>query len=133
MIKSTTCVLLLCLRIFVPVNNPHASAFAPAYAIQAGKMPAHLLSISGNLKDKKIWIQWTVNDNQTADQFVVEKSSDGKTYNVAALVFGSDNPETETYRFYEKVDNKKLHYRVKLINKDKQEQYSSSIIIRPNS
>jgi len=50
---------------------------------------------------------------------------------MAGLVFGTDKPETDTYQFYEKTNNKKVSYRIKLINKDKKIAYSAVVRINP--
>ncbi len=95
--------------------------------------PAKLISFKASINKNKIILQWAVKENETADQFVVEKSSDGKSFAVAALVFGTDKPETDNYEFYEKANNKKVCYRIKLISKNQETEYSSVIEINPNS
>ena len=93
---------------------------------------ARLISIEGSIRNKKVVLTWVVGQNETADQFEVEKSTDGKNFTMAALVFGTDKPETGNYLFYEKAGNKKVLYRIKLINKNRQTEYSSIIEINPN-
>ena len=77
-------------------------------------------------------MNWVVGENETADQFEVEKSLDGKNFTLAALVFATDKRETDTYQFYEKAGNEKVSYRIKLINKNRKTEYSSVIDINPN-
>jgi len=91
------------------------TSFVSPSAVQ---QPAKLISFKGSINKNKVILQWAVKENETADQFVVEKSVDGKNFAMAALVFGSDKPETENYEFYEKANNKKVSYRIKLINKN---------------
>ena len=93
---------------------------------------ARLISVEGSIRNKKVILNWVVGQNETADQFEVEKSTDGKTFTLAALVFGTDKPETDNYRFYEKAGKKKILYRIKLINKNQQAEYSAIIEINPN-
>src|SRR5258706_12801284 len=104
--------------------------FVPPPAIQ---QPAKLISFKGSINKNKIMLQWAVKENETADQFVVEKSSDGKNFAVAALVFGTDKSETDNYEFYEKANNKKVSYRIKLISKNQETEYSPVIEINPDS
>ena len=85
------------------------------------------------LINNKVILQWLVAENETADQFEVERSSDGKSFSMAALVFGTDKSETDQYQFYEKVNPKKMLYRIKLIGKDGQATYSSVIEIAPET
>ena len=91
-----------------------------------------LISIEGSIRNKKVVLTWVVGQNETADQFEVEKSVDGKNFTLAALVFGTDKPETGHYLFYEKAGNKKVLYRIKIINKNHQAEYSDVIEINPN-
>lgn len=93
--------------------------------------PARFISFKGGLSNNKITLQWAVKENETAGQFEVERSSDGKNFIMVALVFGTDKPETDNYLFYEKAGNKKVLYRIKLINKDHKIEYSSIIEIDP--
>ena len=76
-------------------------------------------------------LNWTVGENETADRFEIEKSTDGKNFTMAALVFGTDKSETGTYQFYEKAGKQKVLYRVKLINKNQEVHYSTVITIDP--
>ena len=72
-----------------------------------------------------------VGSNETADCFLVEKSSDGKVYSQVALVFGTDKRQTDTYPFYEKAGKQKIYYRIKLISKDNQVTYSRTLPFIP--
>ena len=93
---------------------------------------ARLISIEGSIHNKKVVLTWVVGQNETADQFEVEKSTDGKNFTLAALVFGTDKPEIDNYLFYEKAGKKKVLYRIKIINKNRQAEYSDVIEINPN-
>jgi len=91
---------------------------------------AKLTAFKGDISGNKIILKWVVNQNETAEQFEVEKSTDGKHFKMAALVFGTDKPETDNYEFYEKkAISKKVLYRIKLISKDLETEYSSIIVI----
>jgi hypothetical protein len=94
--------------------------------------PAKFISFNGSLENKKVILQWKVTGNATAERFEVEKSSDRIHFSLAALVFASDIPDTAEYSFYEKVNSKKQFYRVKLINKDQQSEYSTIIGLDPS-
>ncbi len=72
-----------------------------------------------------------IGDNETAYCFEVEKSTDGKNFSMAALVFGTDKQDADNYEFYEKAGNPKTVYRIKLINKDKKAEYSPIVQINP--
>ena len=78
-------------------------------------------------------LQWIVSENENAAQFEVEKSTDGKNFSMAALVFGTDKTATDNYQFYEKAGKKKVAYRIKIINKNQTIDYSSVIEIDPKA
>jgi hypothetical protein len=73
-----------------------------------------------------------VSQNETADQFEVEKSTDGKHFFLAALVFGTDKAENGRYEFYEKGGHQKILYRIKVINKNRETGYSPVVEITPD-
>ena len=73
-----------------------------------------------------------VSENETANLFEIEKSADGKIFSMIGLVFGSEKPDTDNYEFYEKAGNQKLMYRIKLVNKDRQTEYSPVVEINPS-
>ena len=137
MTKFTAFIILVALRIayqpsiaqtdIAPFASP--SSFSPG---AASSHPAKLLRFNGNISNNKVFLQWEVSENETADMFEVEKSTDGKYFTMAALVFGTDKPETGNYWFYEKANTKKFYYRIKAINKNKQTEYSDVIEINPN-
>lgn len=84
---------------------------------------------SYNTEKKRYWLNWTVDRNQETDQFEIERSSDGKNFTMAALVFGSEKSDSDNYQFYEKAKSKKMYYRIKVIYKDNSIEYSDIIIV----
>lgn len=111
--------------------------FASSSPLSSSSIPVQssfvkLISFKGDLANNKVVLQWEVSQNETADQFEVEKSNDGKNFSVAALVFGTDKPDTDSYMFYEKSTTKKLLYRIKIIDKKGKVSYSDSLTIEPN-
>ena len=75
-------------------------------------------------------MQWVMGENETTDQFEIEKSIDGKNFILAALIFGTDKPETDSYEFYDKVRKEKTLYRLKIISKNNQIDYSDILVIK---
>ena len=137
MTKFTAFVMIVCFRIIYhpgPAQFDQAP-FASPSALPASTIsvaPAKLISITGSIQDHKVILNWVIAENETADKFEVEKSTDGKTFSMAAIVFGTDKSETDHYLFYEKADRQKTLYRIKMINKNQQAEYSSVIEINPN-
>jgi hypothetical protein len=127
MTKFYAFVVIMALRVFYqPGNNPsQIAAFS-------NPSPAKLVSLKAAVQKQKVFLKWSVSENETADQFTIEKSIDGKNFQVAALAFGSDKPGTILYEFYEKAGNQKTSYRIKLINKDRKEEYSEVVTVNPS-
>ena len=95
--------------------------------------PATLIDFKGVINGNRVMLQWTVQENETADQFIVEKSTDGRNFKMAALVFGTDRSETDHYMFYEKANHQKTMYRITTISKNHKAEYSSILAIAPKS
>jgi hypothetical protein len=133
MTKFAAFVMIIALRV---IFNPSAhSADMPGnrpFSIPSvtNFQPSAFLKFSANLVKNKIRLQWEVNDNVHTDQFEVEKSRDGINFEVAAIVFGSEQPEMANYEYMEKKKQDYTSYRIKLINKDKKTEYSNIVVIR---
>ena len=137
MTKFTAFVIIIALRIVYHPSNAQSdrAPFASPSSFSSGAALLHpdkLISFNGHISNNKVFLQWEVSENETADLFEIEKSTDGKYFTMAALVFGTDKPETGNYWFYEKANIKKFYYRIKAINKNKQIEYSAVIEINPN-
>jgi len=101
----------------------------PSSLTIARSQPVKLISFEGNRTNNKTSIQWVITENETAGQFEVEKSTDGRTFSMVALVFGTDKAQTETYLFYEKSSSKKVSYRIKCVDKNQHITYSDILVI----
>jgi hypothetical protein len=92
--------------------------------------PSKLISFKASRIHNKVLLQWVMGENETTDQFEIEKSIDGKNFILAALIFGTDNPEKDSYEFSDKVKKEKTSYRLKIIGKNKQVAYSDVLVIK---
>jgi hypothetical protein len=138
MTKFTALVIIVSLRIIYQPSygQNDVSPFASTVALSSTTIsaaPAKLINFSGSISNNKIMLNWTVGENETADRFEIEKSTDGKNFTMAALVFGTDKSETGNYQFFEKAGKQKVLYRVKLISKNQEVHYSALIEINPNT
>lgn len=95
--------------------------------------PAKVVNLKAEVRQQKVFLNWGVLENETADRFCIEKSVDGKNFEMAALAFGSDTPGKFEYKFYEKAGKQKVSYRIRLVNKDRKEEYSEVITIDPSA
>ncbi|HYM94629.1 MAG TPA: hypothetical protein VET23_10850 [Chitinophagaceae bacterium] len=107
----------------------HYSDLSSTIHLQCGWVK--LISFQGCVDNNKVMLHWEVSENEVADQFEVEKSVDGKNFSMAALVFGTDKPHTDSYMFYEKSITKKMLYRIKIIDKKGNITYSDALTIDP--
>ena len=137
MTKFTAFIIIVALRIVFHPSDAQSTIppFASPTQLPASGIPfapAKLISISGSISNHKVILNWVVGENETADKFEVEKSTNGKNFTLAALVFGTDKAETANYSFFEKAGSEKILYRIKLISKNRQAEYSAVIEINPN-
>lgn len=106
---------------------PFTATTPPSFSVTVTTPVAIITSFNYSVTGNKVMLNWSVTANQAADQFMVEKSIDGKNFVMAALVFGTDKPDTDSYMFYEKHTKAKVSYRIKLVNKDQTIVYSDII------
>jgi hypothetical protein len=92
---------------------------------------ATVLNFNGTINNNRVFLNWAIDKNQGVDMIEVERSRNGKTFVMAGLVFGTDQPDKGEYLFYEKNKKTKLFYRLKIINKDRTVIYSSVISPEP--
>lgn len=73
-------------------------------------------------------LSWAINELSDAQKFVVEKSYDGKNYFDVSTVQVIDESKT-SYNIsdYDYTDNQIIYYRIKQINKNETEIYSSNV------
>ena len=88
----------------------------------------NVVDLKAVVLNQKIQLNWKAEENESVNLFEVEKSTDGKTFTLAALVFGTDKATAEEYLYFEKNTGKKVTYRVKIVSKDKQVYYSTPVV-----
>ncbi|HJS54122.1 MAG TPA: T9SS type A sorting domain-containing protein [Chitinophagaceae bacterium] len=93
-------------------------------------LPVELISFTGNIKNNRAALQWRVGNNETIDQFEVQRSTDGKEFNTIGLVLASEKRGTEDYMSYETVNADQVMYRLKMIGKGNEVSYSRIIVFQ---
>jgi hypothetical protein len=88
-----------------------------------------IIHFNGEVTNGKIILNWQVDQNEKIDQFIVEKSNDGKNFYTAALVFTSEKMNTEDYQYYEQAKTGKFCFRLILVEKNKTTYYSDKLEI----
>ena len=97
-------------------------------------LPVHLISFQGNMnKNNKVTLNWTVADNETVHSFEIEGSTNGRDFTTVGVVFASEKFGTENYMFYETIVAEKIMYRLKMIDKTHDIDYSRILIFQTKS
>ena len=97
-------------------------------------LPVHLVRFQGNMnKNNKVTLNWTVSDNETAYSFEIERSVNGRDFTTAGIVFASEKIGTQSYTFFETVTAEKVMYRLKMIDKGHDVDYSRILIFQAKS
>lgn len=108
-----------------------ATATVTINFVGAAPLPIKLLSFSGNILNSKAQLSWSVAENETGDHFEIEKSTDGKTFSNAGVLFTTNKIGKETYSFREASPlTATTYYRLKVINKDNSTSYSKIITLK---
>ena len=100
---------------------------APSFHLQHTDS-SKIISFNSIINKKRVSLNWIVTGNQDIDQFEVERSTDGKKFQVVALIFGTEKSGMDNYYFFEKLKKSKTYYRVRTIAKDGSVNYSQIII-----
>jgi hypothetical protein len=114
------------------VTNGSASSDPRMYSIWfrdfqydiPSSLPVKLLSFTGNVANEKVLLSWTVASNEDADYYELEKSSNGRDFVKAAMIFPTEKIGTEIYNFKETLQSSHSVYRLKLIDKNGTISYS---------
>jgi hypothetical protein len=114
-------------------TDPFTAATPSSFSLVMHNSRITAFTCSYNTEKKRFWLNWTVDHNQETNQFEIEKSSDGKNFTMAALVFGTDKSDSDNYQFYEKARSKKMYYRIKIIYKDNSTEYSDIMVVELKS
>ena len=95
-------------------------------------LPVKFLSLQGSILNNNAVISWSVAENESGNYFQVEKSTDGKNFEPAAVISNTTKTGNETYSYKEVKDNYD-YYRLKVFNKDKSVAYSKIILLKTNT
>jgi len=69
-------------------------------------------------------LNWSINQNESARIFEVQKSSNGTDFKVVGIVMTSERSGEERYEFKERSGKGNQYYRIRLVNSDQQELFS---------
>lgn len=103
------------------------SALVTINFVSASTLPVRMTSFKGSVLNDEAELNWSVADNETGNGFVVEKSSDAKHFNQAAVVLSTNKAGTENYQIRDQMPEAYAYYRIKILNKDNSFSYSNII------
>ena len=98
-------------------------------------LPVDIISFNAMLEGtSKANLTWVTATEKNVSHFVVEKSTDGKNFSDAGIVFAFGNTqEKQTYNFTDKIsasNGSVIYYRLRTVNLDSKNQYSIIRLIR---
>lgn len=99
-----------------------------------GTLAVNLTSFQGNRNNNSILLGWTVQHNEAADRYVIERSVNGTDFSPISVLMASDKIGIETYGLYDKATaTEKVFYRLKTYTKDQQFEYSRILVFQEAS
>jgi hypothetical protein len=100
-------------------------------------LPVDLLHFNGNLRNNQTQLYWATTLQSNTDQFIIEKSTDGRFYKPAAQVKAASGITTATGIQYAYTDpvffNGSQFYRLKMVDKNGAVTWSEVITIKNNT
>ncbi len=96
-------------------------------------LPVKLNNFQGSKNKNNVQLQWAVGLNEIANTFEVERSTNGKDFATAAILFGTEKTGNETYGYNEINDDAKVYYRLKMVDKSDVLSYSKILVFNTNS
>jgi hypothetical protein len=112
------------------VHHPLSARSISPFTSHPSLTTTKILHFDGRIQDEKVLLSWTVGENERTGMFELQRSTDGKNFTTAALVFGTDKEDVDSYKFYEKTKSKKVSYRLKIIYKDHTVAFSQVIDVK---
>jgi len=99
-------------------------------------LPLHLTGFHGMLNGSKVNLSWTTEYERNVSHFVVERSTDGSSYNQAGLVMAMNLETRSDYAFKEDISNinsNMIYYRIHWYDNDGKSSFSNVRIIKRGS
>jgi len=121
-------VVLSCLVFSIVLNHYQVYAKKKVITIAVTEPATAIIrNLHCRMQKDRVFLDWTINNNQLVSQIEVESSMDGKNYAMAGLIFSTEKKGSDAYNFYEKAKAATIFYRVKIIQKDQEIRYSDIV------
>lgn len=96
-------------------------------------LPAKLLSFEGDANEQEVMLSWVTASEMNTDYFVVERGMNATGLNPLRKVYASGNSNVLNYYSYvDQTADKNNYYRLQIVDKDGQAEYSKTIYVKRN-
>jgi hypothetical protein len=96
-------------------------------------LPVKLNNFMGSKNKSNVQLQWNVSTNEISNTFEVERSTNGKNFETAAVMFGTEKAGNETYSFTEMNEDAKVYYRLRMTDKSNAVSYSKILVFNSSA
>lgn len=94
-----------------------------------GVLAVRFTGFYANISMGRTEIKWSVAENESANQFEIEKSTDGKNFYTTALIFSTTKKGDENYFYKDATPEGKTYYRIKMIDNAGKISYSNILAV----
>lgn len=96
-------------------------------------LPVHLVSFSGRAESGYNLLEWTVDNEENFDRYVIERSGDGTAYSSIGEVRGANDGRLHQYSFRDNSPLTRNFYRLKMVDIDGSFEYSTIVRVQQES
>lgn len=113
------------------VKNTDGTCFSNYVAYNFTVLAVKLISFNATvLDDTKVTLRWKVENDQDADHYKIERSTDGVIFTEIVLLFPKNQTTAIDYAFTDqKPLNGHSYYRLKMVNNNGKVEYSSVAVV----
>lgn len=108
-----------------------------SFDLNSVPLPIQLVQFSGHLQNEQVQLNWTTSPASNTDHFIVEKSSDGRSFQATGKVLATAGINSNAGMQYAYTDANvtagSLFYRLKMVDVDNAISYSGIITLRSNT
>ena len=94
-----------------------------------GVLAVRFTGFYANISMGRTEIKWSVAENESANQFEIQKSADGKNFYTSALIFSTTKKGDENYFYKDAAPEGKTYYRIKMIDNAGKVSYSNILAV----
>lgn len=96
-------------------------------------LPIKLISFTAGKEGSSVKISWKVDENETGNFFVVERSLDGKNFSAIATVQTNGMKGISEYSSFDIASAGSIYYRLKIVNSDNSVNFSRVVMVKGES